>query len=208
MGLTIFVPNRHWHFNRVLRAIWVGNFYRPRALARLRYIWRLVLSPFSFKVRNWLPIWIRDRHGILGIWYLVQVRRHTICRVRVVLVGIIRHHVNRYVHGIKRPIWVRYFHFPGCVTSLGSVWCLFPSKGRPLWEVDLLAVLILSNYRPGWHFLQFHTAWHIWYLAGLGIVLFRVTVNVHGYARYFFTRAVWVGYSYRPGLVAWRSRVN
>ena len=206
MGLAVFVPNRYWYVNRFLRAVWVGDFYRPRALARLRYIW--FFRPVCSKVGDWLLIWIRNRYRVLSSWYLVQVCRQTVRGLRVILVGIIRHHVNRYVHGIKRPIWVRYFHFPGCVTSLGSVWCLFPSKGRPLWEVDLLAVLILSNYRPGWHFLQFHTAWHIWYLAGLGIVLFRVTVNVHGYARYFFTRAVWVGYSYRPGLVAWRSRVN
>ena len=84
LGLAIFVPDCYWHFNRVLRAVWVGDFYRPCALAWLRYIWFFL--PVCFKVRDWLPIWIRDRHGTLGIWYLVQVRRHTICRVRVVLV--------------------------------------------------------------------------------------------------------------------------
>ena len=45
-------------------------------------------------------------------------------------------------------------------------------------------------------------------LSSLSINQIRIRIYVHGYTRHFFTRAVWVGYFYRPGLIAWRGRIN
>ena len=177
LGMTVCVPDRHWYFNRFLRAVWVGYFYRPRALARLRYIW--FFRPVCFKVLDWLLIWIRDLYSTLGIWHLVQVRRYAICRLYIVLVGVTRHHIDRYVHRISRLIWISDCYLPGCWTILSNLRCRFPRYLSVRWEGRVFIIFILGYYDPGWGFitlLDFYTAWHIRRLTSLSINQIRIRI--------------------------------
>ena len=149
MGLAVFVTNRYWYFNRFLRAVWVGDCYRTRALARLRYIWRLVLSPFSFKVLDLVAFFIRNRYRVLSSWYLVQVCRQTVLGLRVILICLIWHDVVGYLNRFGfRVITVNYLGLTSlAVPNFTGIWCRRPNDLRSIWQTYRLSLGILQGHR-------------------------------------------------------------
>src|SRR5699024_7423333 len=78
LGLTVFIPNRHWNVNRVLRAVWVGYHNRPGLIAwRGRINWFL---PFVLRT-FWQIFVILD--CALGTWRFTLVNRNLISFWRV-----------------------------------------------------------------------------------------------------------------------------
>ena len=147
MGLAVFVPNRYWYFNRFLRAVWVGDFYRPRALARLRYIW--FFRPVCSKVGDWLLIWIRNRYRVLSSWYLVQVCRQTVRGLRVILICLGWHNVVGYVNCFGfRVITVNYLGLTSLVVpNFTGIWRGRPNDLRSIWQTYRLSLGILQGHR-------------------------------------------------------------
>ena len=141
----MFIPNRYWDVNRVLRAVWVGYHNRPGLIAwRGRINWFL---PFVLRT-FWQIFVILD--CALGTWRFTLVNRNLISfwRVGVRLIWL---NIVGYRHRFGfRSIAVNHLRLAGLtVANFTGIRCFRPDYLGAIWQFNLAAILVL-DYNGTW----------------------------------------------------------